>query len=121
VHLFQVWIYPEKANLPPVYTQQKFDAALRRNRWQRLASYTGAEGAIRINQDAEMLAADLDAGAKLDLELGEGRAAWLQVAKGEIQVNGVTLQAGDGAAVTAETKLAFEARAESEIVAFDLK
>jgi redox-sensitive bicupin YhaK (pirin superfamily) len=63
----------------------------------------------------------LKSGQTVRHELPSNRYAWLQVARGKIQLNGVDLEAGDGAAVTAETNLEIQSQANSEILLFDLK
>jgi len=54
-------------------------------------------------------------------QLGKDRYAWLQVARGEVSLNGTTLKAGDGAAVEREPALEITGRApSSELLLFDL-
>ena len=70
-----------------------------------IASHDGRDGSTRINQDASVYASLLDSGKTLDLDLGPGRHAWVQLVGGELDVNGKRLTKGDGAAVSDETKL----------------
>lgn len=120
VHLLQIWILPEAKGLSPRYSQTEFPPDGRRNRFQLLASRTGREGSLDIHQDAELQVADLDARAVLERTLAPGRGAWLQVAKGRITVNGVPLEAGDGAAITEESALSIAAVEPSQLLLFDL-
>jgi redox-sensitive bicupin YhaK (pirin superfamily) len=119
-HLFQIWLFPEKQNLEPGYSQKSFPAEGRRNRLQRIASYGGAEGAIQVNQDAEVFALDLDAGAAVTHQTSEKRGSWLQLAKGAITVNGTKLEAGDGAAITGAASITIEAAQNAHLLLFDL-
>jgi hypothetical protein len=118
VHLLQIWILPREKGITPGYEQRAFPdlgSGLR-----RLASATGAGGAVRIHQDAELFAARLEAGDEVRYELASGRHAWVQVARGEVQVNGANLKAGDGAALSRELAVHIAAAAGSEVLLFDL-
>ncbi len=120
VHLLQIWILPEARGLEPRYGQTAFPAEGRQNRLQLLASHSGREGSLDIHQDADLWVADLEAGVALDHALAPGRSAWIQVARGRVTVNGTTLEAGDGAAITEESRLDITALAPSQILLFDL-
>jgi quercetin 2,3-dioxygenase len=119
-HLFQIWLFPEQRDLPPGYSQKSFPAEGRRNRLQRIASHTGADGAIQVHQDAEVFALDLDAGASVTHHTQVTRGTWIQLAKGSITVNGTVLQAGDGASVTGADSIAISASAPAHLLLFDL-
>ncbi|MBS0197845.1 MAG: pirin family protein [Planctomycetes bacterium] len=120
VHLMQIWLRPASRGLTPGYDQKLFPMEGRRNRLQLLVSPDASEGSILINQDARLYGSILDAGAKVSLPLAPGRHAWVQVARGEITVNGQTLRAGDGAGLSEEPRLDIAAAQESELVVFDL-
>ena len=121
VHLFQIWIHPDREDVKPGYSQKTFDREARRNRLQLVASPTGAEGSLKIEADARMYALILDAGATVTLPVEAGRGVWVQVAKGSLTLNGQPLATGDGAAIQEETTLTFTAQAETELIAFDLR
>lgn len=120
VHLLQIWILPEGKGLAPRYSQTEFPPEGRRNRFQLLASRSGREGSLDIHHDAELRVADLDAGTALEATLAPGRHAWIQVAKGRLTVNGVALEAGDGAAISDEGTLSISAVEPSQMLLFDL-
>ncbi|GAB4369160.1 MAG: pirin family protein [Bryobacter sp.] len=121
VHLFQTWIYPDKRGIEPHYEQKPFPAEDRQGRFQVLASNDGHNGSLVINADAVLSAADIPAGQTATYELARGRGAWLQVADGEVEVNGVSLKTGDGAAIEDETTLAVAAKETAHVLLFDLK
>ena len=85
-----------------------------------VASKTGRDGSIAINQDADMYLARLGVGDKVSHPLLPNRHAWLHVAEGEVNLNGEPLKSGDGAAVSAETLLEVQGRKPSQILLFDL-
>ena len=61
-----------------------------------LASPDGGNGSLTIHQDVRVYAATLTDGAQVALDLAPGRHAWVQVAKGSVELNGNTLSEGDG-------------------------
>jgi redox-sensitive bicupin YhaK (pirin superfamily) len=119
-HLLQIWILPDKQGHEPAYEQKSFPEAEKRGKLRLIASNDGAEGSVQINQDAKLFVTLLAAGEEVRHALGEKRHAWLQVAKGEVELNGQTLQQGDGAAVSDEKELTIKATGDAEILLFDL-
>lgn len=120
VHLLQIWIKPREKGLTPRYEDRVFDAAGRRNALQIIASPDGRSGSLSIYQDVLVFASETDAGTSITHELGAGRHAWVQVAKGELRVNGEVLGAGDGVAISDEAAVRIEATKDSEFLFFDL-
>lgn len=120
VHLYQIWLRPERPGLTPSYEQKQFDAAERHNRLRQVASRDAAEGSLRIHQDARIYLGSLDTGAEATQRLAAGRHAWLQVLRGRATLSGVPLQAGDGAAVSDEASLRIAAVEDCEVLLFDL-
>jgi redox-sensitive bicupin YhaK (pirin superfamily) len=120
VHLLQIWIIPDEFGIAPGYEQTTFDAEGKRGRLRLVASRDGREGSVTIHQDASIYAALLDASQEVTHELAAGRGAWLQVARGAVEINGQKLEQGDGAAVSDEAKLTITGREPSEVLLFDL-
>ena len=120
VHLYQIWLFPEKKGLTPSYEQKGFPAEERLNRFRVVASPTAREGSLRIHQDAEIHLATLEAGKGVRHELKPGRNAWLQVLRGAVEADGQTLSAGDGLAYSEEPAVAVKATAAAEVMLFDL-
>ena len=120
VHLYQVWILPRAAGLTPSYEQKAFDPAERAGRWQLVASPDGANGSLTIQQDAQILLADLAAGQELQRSIDAGRYAWLQVLRGSVEVNGLAVQTSDGLGVSDESQVNLRATNNAELMLFDL-
>ncbi|HEY0159725.1 MAG TPA: pirin family protein [Thermoanaerobaculia bacterium] len=120
VHFFQIWIVPEKDGIAPGYEQKLFPEEERRGRLRLLVAPGGEEGALRIHQDARLYSAILGDGDRVEHPLAPGRGAWLQVARGSVDLNGTTLHAGDGAAIEEEQALAVTAKGDAEVLLFDL-
>jgi redox-sensitive bicupin YhaK (pirin superfamily) len=118
VHLYQIWLLPDRRGLRPSYDQRAFDPVGRRDRWQLVAAPDGADGALAIHQGARVFLADVAEDKSLDYALPAGRHAWLQVLRGSAEVNGQRLHAGDGVAVSDERALRVAGAA--EVMLFDL-
>lgn len=120
VHLLQIWILPDRDGLVPGYEQKVFPTAEKEGRLKLLVSPNGAQGSLKIHQDARISTARLKAGQSLAAALPVGRSGWVQVVSGGLDLNGQALSAGDGAALVGEASLAFRAANDSEFLLFDL-
>lgn len=121
VHLLQIWIVPNKKSVKPRYAQKHFTREEKQGRLRLIASENGDDDSVEIYQDAKVFASVLDPDQSVQHELGKNRHAWLQVALGEIDVNGVDLKAGDGVAIAEEEKLEITGKsAGAEFILFDL-
>lgn len=120
VHLLQIWILPNAPGLPPSYEEKNFPEDTRRGHLRLIASADAREGSVAIHQDAGVYAALLDSGQSVEHALKPDRYAWIQVARGAVQLNEVELEAGDGAAVSDESRLRISASEPAELLLFDL-
>lgn len=122
VHFLQIWIEPATRGVEPRYAQKHFDAEGRDGRLQLVAGPDDRDGALVIGQDARVHRVDLSADRTIDVEVDPGRRLWVQVATGEIDVDGEALRAGDGLAVEGESGLGLRGTAagKAEVLVFDL-
>jgi redox-sensitive bicupin YhaK (pirin superfamily) len=120
VHLYQIWLLPEREGLEPSYEQKAFSEEERHNRLRLVASPDGGDGSLTIRQDARLYLATLDEGHEVSKDIPYGRHAWVQVLRGKLSLNGHAISAGDGAAVSEESALAIRADSPSEVLLFDL-
>jgi quercetin 2,3-dioxygenase len=120
VHLYQIWLYPERRGLEPSYEQKAFPLADRPDQLRLVASADGRDGSLVIRQDARLFLASLSEGSEVTHSVATGRHAWLQVLRGGVKLNGTALAAGDGAAATDESALSLRACEPSEVLLFDL-
>lgn len=129
MHFFQIWIEPHSAGLAPGYEQMALEPEMLRGKLHLIASpvdATGAEsagngeGAVRIHQDVKLYAARLAEGDEVRHTLLPGRHGWLQMAAGEITLNGTAMTDSDGAAISDESELVIRAGRETELLLFDL-
>jgi quercetin 2,3-dioxygenase len=117
--LFQIWIEADKRGATPSWGAQEFPKSDRGGQFSVLASGDADDGALTINADARVLGATLKAGESLTYRLAEGRRAYLVPAVGAVEVNGVTLNARDGAAIVDEAEITITASADAELVMVD--
>lgn len=120
VHFLQIWLVPRERGLPPGYEQKRFPPEERRGRLRLIAAGDGRDGAVTIHQDADLWTTLLKPGESVRHALAPGRYAWLHVARGAVNLDGSTLGAGDGAAVSDEAALEITGAADAEVMLFDL-
>jgi quercetin 2,3-dioxygenase len=118
--LLQIWLLPSEKNVAPSYEQTAFPESERRGRLRLVASPDGRDGSVTIHQDVTLYASLLAPGDKVSHALDDKRVAWVQVARGELTLNGVSLKPGDGAAVTKEKALELIAAKDAEVLLFDM-
>ncbi len=120
VHLYQIWLLPERNGIAPSYEQKRFPETERLNRLRLVASRDQAEGSLLIHTDARIYLATIEAGQAVSHLLPPGRHAWLQVLRGSAVVNGQPMNTGDGAAISDEQRLDIQADQNAEVMLFDL-
>ncbi len=121
VHFLQIWLLPEAEGLAPHYAQVDFKPENLEGRWCLIASRDGDEGSAPIHQDARVFVTRLSREQTLARDLDPSRRYWIQNARGAVRANGHSLVAGDGLALSSETRLLLEASADSEVLLFDLR
>jgi redox-sensitive bicupin YhaK (pirin superfamily) len=120
VHLLQIWIMPAQDGIEPGYEQKNFSDEEKRDRLRLIAAPDGADGAVTIHQDARLYAGVLDQGVEVKHEFENRRVGWLHVARGGVTLNGQSLGAGDGVAITDEAAIAITGTEPAEVLLFDL-
>jgi quercetin 2,3-dioxygenase len=120
VHLYQIWMFPEKKGLKPQYDQKNFSVAEKRGKLRLVASPDGREGSVKIRQDNDLYVTLLGSGESVRHELEPDRHAYVQVARGSVKLNGTKLEEGDGAALSEETSIELTGVKDAEVLLFDL-
>ena len=118
-HLYQIWLMPAEKNIKPGYQQIRYDRAPS-GELTLLASQNPSEGAVFINQDVNLYRAELNSGDEVSFKIEPGRAVWIQLVDGELDVNGEQMQTGDGLAVEDEPGLVMSTDSHAEFLLFDL-
>jgi redox-sensitive bicupin YhaK (pirin superfamily) len=120
VHLYQIWLFPKSRGLAPSYDQRAFADDQRQGKLRVVASPDGRDGSLTIHQDAEVFLTTLDVGNQVTHQLAPGRHGWIQVLRGAVSLQDMSLSAGDGAAVSDESLVTLVAAQSSEVMVFDL-
>ncbi|HBJ33442.1 MAG TPA: quercetin 2,3-dioxygenase [Planctomycetaceae bacterium] len=120
VHLYQIWLLPERKGIEPSYEQKRFDDTGLQNHFRLVASEDADHGSLRIHTDAKIYLSRLDIGKVISHALAPNRHAWLQVLRGTIALGDHEMTAGDGAAISDETELLVRATSDAELLLFDL-
>ena len=121
VHFLQIWIVPDRQRVVPRYQEAAFAEAEKRGQLRLIISPSGEQGSLSVYQDARVYAGLFDGGEQATLDLAAGRFAYVHVARGRVQVQGQTLDEGDGARIRNETRLQFSHGEKAEVLVFDLR
>jgi redox-sensitive bicupin YhaK (pirin superfamily) len=119
-HFLQIWLLPERPRIAPSYEQRTFPLKDRRGRLTLIASRDRREGSIEIHQDVDLYSALLGRGDSARHAIEAGRQAWVQIARGDVLINGTRLHQGDGAAISDEPAIDLTAASDAEVLLFDL-
>jgi quercetin 2,3-dioxygenase len=120
VHFLQIWIEPAQTGIAPSYEQARVERAAKRGRFALLAAPAGQGGAVVIHQDAKLYAGLFDGAESAVHAVAPGRRAYVHVARGAANVNGVPLGAGDAVRIEDETEVRIDAGRDAEVLLFDL-
>ncbi|MGB6898601.1 MAG: hypothetical protein WBE12_08425, partial [Candidatus Acidiferrum sp.] len=112
--------FPEEKGLKPIYGQKTFSEEEKRGRLRLVASPDGRDGSVQIRQSNELYATVLTKGEAVNHALKPERHAYVQVARGSVKLNGKQLDAGDGAAISAERAVELTGVDNAEVLLFDL-
>ena len=121
VHFLQIWFLPEKNGLEPGYEQKSFSNDEKRGVLKLVMSRDGREDTVSLNQDVDMYVSLMSEKDNIEFSPKPNRLQWLQVAVGQVEVNGLLLKSGDGAAIKGEYKLNLNNAINAEVILFDMK
>ena len=118
--IFQIWIQPTRTGGAPSWGAKPFPKGYRSGKFVTLASgFENDNDALPIRTNARVLGATLKAGESVEYALDRSRHAYLVPAAGRVEVNGLTLETRDGAAITDETSIRVTALEDAELVLVD--
>ncbi|PMY64009.1 MULTISPECIES: pirin family protein [Pseudomonas] len=121
VHFLQIWIVPDVSGAKPRYQQEHFRPQQKRGRLQLIISPEGTDGSLQVRQDARVYAGLIDGQESATLKLDANRYAYVHVARGSVDLNGLLLQEGDGVRVRQEQALTLSKGMDAEVLVFDLR
>jgi quercetin 2,3-dioxygenase len=119
-HFLQIWILPNVTSIEPSYEQKTIDPTLKRGRLVAIASGENFPHAVKIHADATLWAGEFDGDEDHRMVLEDRRKAYVHLIKGELEVNGHLLSAGDAALLSAENQLHLSQGHGAEVLVFDL-
>lgn len=119
-HFLQIWIEPDQPGVQPGYEERRFEAEDKRGRLRLIASPDGADGSVRIHQQARVYAGLFEGEESAELAIAMGRRAYVHLARGRLHVNGHALEAGDALKLTVETSVMVAQGQGAEVLVFDL-
>lgn len=119
-HLLQIWIEPDAPGIAPGYEQKSFPEAQKRGKLRLVASPDAADGSVQIHADARLYAGLFDGDESATLALNPRRKAYVHLVRGQLDVNGRRLLAGDALMLEAEAQLTLVNAQGAEVLVFDL-
>ena len=119
-HFLQIWIEPDVRGIAPEYEQTHIAAEEKRGRLRLIASPDGAEGSLKLHQDARIYATLLDGEEHAAHPIGSGRRAYVHVARGKVRVNDTALEAGDAVQASGVERIELRKGEAAEVLLFDL-
>ncbi|MDI1270205.1 MAG: pirin family protein [Polaromonas sp.] len=119
-HFLQIWIEPNVTGIPPSYEQKSFPDSDKRGALRLVASPDGAQDSVTIHADARVYAGLFDGDETADMALNPQRKTYVHLVRGELQVNGQALKAGDALQLEAEGRLQLSHGKDAEVLVFDL-
>jgi hypothetical protein len=119
-HFLQIWIEPNVTGIAPGYEQKTFAESEKRGHLRLVASPDGAEDSVLIHADARMYAGLFENDERASLPIGARRKAYVHLVRGELEVNGQRLSAGDAAKLEGEASVELSGGKAAEVLVFDL-
>ena len=120
VHFLQIWILPEAQGMQPSYEEKRFAPEDKRGRLRLIASPDRAAGSVRVHQDVRIYSGFFDGAEHGILDLVPGRCAYVHLARGNLHVNEIELEAGDALKLTGERQVEIARGFNAEVLVFDL-
>lgn len=119
-HFLQIWIFPDKDGYQPSYQQKNFATKLAKGEVILVASNSGRDASISLNQDVDLYALKSTEAGERILNTDELRSYWVQIISGKVTVNDRAVSAGDALQARNETRLHLKWQPHSEFLIFDL-
>jgi quercetin 2,3-dioxygenase len=120
-HFLQIWIEPNVTGIAPSYEQKSFTDAEKQGVLRLVASPDGAQDSVLIHADAKLYSGLFDGAQAAELALDPKRKAYVQVVRGQLEVNGAALESGDAALLEGESRIALGHGKDAEVLVFDLQ
>ena len=119
-HFLQIWIQPDRAEIPPGYEQKTIPAAQKEGRLCLIASPDGSRDSVLIHANARLYAGLFDNTQSATLDINRDRKAYVHLIRGKLEVNGHKLNAGDALFMEGENQIRISLGTQAEVLVFDL-
>lgn len=119
-HFLQIWIEPNVTGIAPSYEQKTIPPADKRGALRLVASPDGAQDSVLVHADAALYAGLFDGDEYAELALDPARKAYVHLVRGELEVNGQRIEAGDAIKLQGESRIALSRGRDAEVLVFDL-
>ena len=119
LRILQIWILPDKKGYKPNYGDYKFNWNDRHNKWLHIVSDKNGSAQIKINQDINIYALELEKGKEIDFKVNEERQAYLVQIEGNSSINKIELNEKDGMEIVEEDIL-IKAKETSHILILEM-
>ncbi|MCE4546441.1 pirin family protein [Caballeronia sp. PC1] len=103
-HFLQIWILPDVPGSAPGYEEKRFTEEEKRGLLRLIASPAGDDGSVKIGADTRIFAGLFNGSERAEFDVPAGRRVYVHVARGNVNVNGKSLKAGDAAKIEDTTK-----------------
>jgi redox-sensitive bicupin YhaK (pirin superfamily) len=119
-HFLQIWIEPNVMEITPSYEQKTIPLVDKQGQLCLVASPDGTGHSVKMYADAKMYVGLFDGSQSAELALNSQRKAYVHLIKGELNVNGMTLQSGDALFIQDEKEILISKGKNAEVLVFDL-
>lgn len=119
-HFLQIWIQPDRAEIPPGYEQKTIPAAQKEGRLCLIASPDGSHDSVLIHANARLYAGLFENTQSATLDISKDRKAYVHLIRGKLEVNGHELNAGDALFMEGENQIRISLGTQAEVLVFDL-
>jgi redox-sensitive bicupin YhaK (pirin superfamily) len=119
-HFLQIWIEPNQRGVQPSYEQKTVATASKRGALALIASPTPMGDAVKIHANAALYAGLFHGDENANLSIDSGHKAYVHLVRGELQVNGQQLKAGDALLLEGEHRIDVSGGLDAEVLVFDL-
>ena len=120
-HFFQIWIEPNVNGIDPSYEQKTFSTPEKQGTLRLVASPDAAQGSVKLHADARMYSGLLDHDQSASIGLEPGRKAYVELVRGQVEVNGTAMTGGDAALIQDESEVRLTQAQDAEVLVFDLQ
>ena len=119
-HFLQIWIEPNVTEIPPSYEQKTISTIEKKGKFCLIASPQGEKSAVKICADAKMYVGLFNEDESATLQIDPNRKGYIHLIKGKLNINSLTLSAGDALFIEDESEILVSNGRDAEVLFFDL-